>query len=81
MQANVFNQAQLDLLRMMAFVKSDQSLQELKHVIASHFAEKAKLEMQHMWETGEMNEEKFESFRNLHERTPYKKLVHAEYRT
>lgn len=81
MQRTVFNEAQLELLKMMEFVKSKESLKELQHVIALYFAEKAKSEMERMWQTGEMNEEKFESFRELHERTPYSKVKHAEYRS
>ena len=71
MPKTVFNNAQLELLKMMSFVKTDESLAELKHVIALYFADKTKKEMESMWETGEMNEEKYESFRHLHERTPY----------
>ena len=55
---------------MMSFVKTDDTMKELKAVIAQYFAQKAKQEMEKMWETGEMNAEKFSSFRNLHERTP-----------
>mgnify|MGYP006873000129 FL=1 len=79
MEATVFNQAQLDLLRMMSLVKTDETMSELKAVIARYFAQKARLEMQKMWENGEMYEEKFNSFRNLHERTPYRKARHAEH--
>lgn len=79
MKATVFNPAQLELLRMMSFVKTDDSMKELKTVIAQYFANKAKQEMEKMWATGEMNDAKFESFRTLHERTPYKKAVHAEH--
>lgn len=70
MKATVFNPAQLELLHMMSFVKTDDTMKELKAVIAQYFAQKAKQEMEKMWETGEMNAEKFSSFRNLHERTP-----------
>lgn len=81
MEATVFNPAQIELLHMMSFVKTDQSMRELKNVIARYFAQKARREMEHMWETGEMNEAKFNAFRDLHERTPYRKVAYAEHRS
>ena len=71
MQATKLNTAQIELLRMMSFVKTDDSMKELKSVISHYFAKKAKDEMDKMWESGEMNEEKFNRFRTLHERLPY----------
>ena len=71
MKTTVFNPAQIELLRMMSFVHTDDSMRELKSVIFHYFAQKAKQDMERMWETGEMNAEKFENFRELHERTPY----------
>ena len=37
--------------------------------------QKADEEMAKMWNEGTLNEEKIESFRNIHERTAYKKPV------
>lgn len=71
MEATVFNPAQLQLLEMMSFVKSKESLEELKQVISDHFAHLAQKEIDRLWDTGELNEQKVESFRNLHERTSY----------
>ena len=72
MEATVFNQAQMQLLDMMSFVKTPESLADLKQVISDYFARKAQEEIDHLWETGELDEEKVESFRRLHERTAYK---------
>ncbi len=71
MEATVLNQAQLDVLRMMSYIQSPESLQDLKNVIANYFAKKAEDSIKEMWDTGELNDEKFESFKTLHERTPY----------
>ena len=71
MEATMLNAAQLQILDMMSFVKSDDTLQELKQLISDYFAQKAQAEIDRLWETGELNEEKVESFRHLHERTPY----------
>lgn len=67
----VFNQAQLDLLDMMSFVKSPHMLSELMQVISDYFAQQAEKEIDRLWEDGTLNEDKVESFRHLHERTPY----------
>lgn len=79
MSRTIFNEAQLELLQLMAFVKSPIVLHELKKVISNHFAEMAKEEMERMWKSGEMTQEKFESFRSLHERTPYNKPIYAKH--
>lgn len=81
MERTVFNDAQLELLKTFAFVKDAESLGELRKVVVDYFARKAKDEMAAMWKNGEMTEEKFNSFRTLHERTPYRRLRNAEHRS
>ena len=71
MAATVFNQAQLDIIVMMQWIKNPETLADLKKVIADFFANRAKKEMDAMWANGNMTEEKLESFKNLHERTSY----------
>ena len=56
---------------MMSFVKTQESLLLLKQAISDFFVQKAQMEIDRLWQTGELNDEKVESFRNLHERTPY----------
>ena len=56
----MFNTAQLQILDMMSFVKSEDALQELKQVISDYFAQKAQAEIDRLWEIGELNEEKVE---------------------
>ena len=72
MKATVFNPAQMQLLEMMSFVKSDKALNGLKQAISDYFATQAQEEIDRLWEKGDLNEDKVEGFRNLHERTPYK---------
>ncbi len=69
MKTTVFNQAQMQLLEMMSFVRTPESLADLNQVISDFFAQKAQDEIDHMWDTGELNAEKVERFRHLHERT------------
>lgn len=69
------NQAQMQILDMMSFVKTPEALKDLKQVISDYFAQKADAEMNKMWNDGILTEERIESFRHLHERTPYNKPV------
>ncbi len=73
MAATYFNEAQVDLINMMQWVKSPEALADLKQVISDFFAKKVKEEIDGMWERGEMTQEKVDSFAMLHERTPYRK--------
>lgn len=65
MEATVFNPAQMQLLEMMSFVKSEKALDGLKQAISNYFAQQDQEEIDRLWETGELNEEKVESFRYL----------------
>ena len=68
-----FNEAQFDLLRMMSYVKTPTALEDLRQVISDYFAKKVEEEVDKLWADGTLNAEKIESFRHLHERTPYRK--------
>ena len=72
MATTVLNTAQLEMLRMMSKVTHPEVLNELKQVVSDFFARRAQEEIEHLWESGELNEERIEDFRHLHERTPYK---------
>ena len=67
----VFNPAQLQLLDMMSFVSSQAALSELNNAISDYFAHQAQAEVDRLWATGELNAQKVENFRNIHQRTPY----------
>lgn len=64
--------AQIKLLEMMSFVKTPDALTELSDIISNYFAQRLDNEIDKLWDEGTLNEEKVESFRTLHERTPYK---------
>ncbi len=72
-QPTTLNQAQMQLLDMMSFVKTPEALQDLNKVISDYFVRKADAEMDRMWSEGTLDENRIESFRHLHERTPYNK--------
>ena len=73
MAATVFNEAQVDIINMMQWVKTPEALADLKQAISDFFAKKVKEEMDRMWESGEMTQDRVDSFATLHERTPYRK--------
>lgn len=72
-QLATMNQAQLQILDMLSFIKTPEALQDLNKVISDYFVQKADAELDRMWNEGALNEERIESFRHLHERTPYNK--------
>lgn len=72
-QIATLNQAQLQILDMMSFVKTPEALSDLNKVISDYFVKKADAEMNEMWADGTLNEERIGNFRHLHERTPYNK--------
>ena len=70
MKSMVFNPAQMQLLEMMSYVKSEKALNGLKQAISDYFAVQAQNEIGCLWQTGALNEEKVDKFRHLHECTP-----------
>ena len=71
MSRTVFNEAQLELLNVMASVKDDAELLALKHAISEFFACRADEEMEKLWQSGEWNEQTLQDLKNAHYRTPY----------
>lgn len=74
-QEATLNQAQLQILDMMSFIKTPEALADLNRVISDYFVQKADVELDQMWADGTLSEERIESFRHLHERTPYNKPI------
>ena len=74
-QTATLNQAQLQLLDMMSFIKTPEALSDLNRVISDYFIKKADAALNKMWDEGTLNKERIEGFRNLHERTAYNKPV------
>lgn len=72
-QLATMNQAQLQILDMLSFIKTPEALQDLNKVISDYFVQKADAELDRMWNEETLDEERIESFRHLHERTPYNK--------
>ncbi len=67
----IFNEAQLELLNVLADVKDEAELMALKHAISEFFARRADEEMEKLWASGEWNEETLQELKTAHYRTPY----------
>lgn len=72
MEAVTFSPAQMHLVTLMSHIKSALALEQLKDQLAEFYSRQVDEEMEQLWESGEWNEQKLESLRDAHFRTPYK---------
>ena len=66
------NKAQLQILKLLSNIKTEEEAKELSQVISNFYAKKATEEMDRLWESGQWNEEKNDQILKEHLRTPYK---------
>lgn len=66
------NKAQLQILKLLSNIKTEEETKELSQVISNFYAKKATEEMDRLWESGQWNEEKNDQILKEHLRTPYK---------
>lgn len=71
-ETTIFNPAQMKLLQMMSYIKTDEELEELQNVLSDYFAKKADQEMDKLWDEGIIKEKTIEQWGKEHMRTPYK---------
>ena len=67
----IFTSAQLHILEMMKYFKTDSAILELQEVIASHYARKVQEEADRLWDEGVLDAEAIEKLDQEHLRTPY----------
>lgn len=72
MEPVTFSPAQMHLVMLMSHIKSSSALDQLKDQLANFYAQQIDQDMDQLWESGEWNEQKLESLRDAHFRTPYK---------
>jgi hypothetical protein len=72
MEAIMFSPAQMHLVTLMSHIKSTAALDQLKDQLAEFYARQIDEDMEKLWESGEWNEQKLESLKEAHFRTPYK---------
>ena len=66
-----FNPAQLHILEMLNYCRDEQSLYELKDVLADFYARQVQQEADRLWDEGTLGREAIERLLNEHCRTPY----------
>lgn len=74
MERTVFSPAQLEILDLMAYVESEDTLMEIRDMLSRYFAEKAEKEIDKLWDEGVINETIVEGWKTEHMRTPYKRM-------
>lgn len=72
METTVLNPAQMRILHLMSYIKTDEELELLEKVLSRHFAEKVDRQLDKLCENGEITLETIESWGKTHMRTPYK---------
>ena len=72
MERTVFNAAQLQILDLMAYVESEDTLNEIKDMLSNYFAQKAEREIDKLWDNGQVNNTIIEEWKHEHMHTPYK---------
>ena len=67
-----FNPAQRAVLNVISCLQSEQDLSDLKRVLIKFMNERMQREMDKLWESGEMSNEKLQEMQSEHLRTAYK---------
>lgn len=70
-EQNGLNPTQMHLLKMFEFANSKKMLSELKKVLDKFYEDQINKEMDELWESGKMTDEKFDKILNSHLRTSY----------
>ena len=66
------NQAQQAVLNVISCLQSEQDLADLKRTLVKFMNERKQREMDKLWESGEMSNEKLQEMQSEHLRTAYK---------
>lgn len=67
------NEAQMKMLDVVSLLDNAGDLDGLRQVVCNYLNQQLSDEMNRLWDEGKLNDQKVESFRTLHERTPYHK--------
>lgn len=71
MERTVFNVAQLQILDLMSYVESEDTLNEIKDMLSNYFAQKAEKAIDSLWDSGQINDTVIDQWKQEHLRTPY----------
>ena len=67
-----FNQAQQAVLNVISCLQSEQDLADLKRTLVKFMNDRLQREIDKLWESGEMSNEKLQEMQSEHLRTTYK---------
>ena len=67
-----FNQAHQAVLNVISCLQSEQDLADLKRTLVKFMNDRLQREMDKLWESGEMSNEKLQEMQSEHLRTTYK---------
>lgn len=73
MAATVLNPVQQHLLKMLAFDGSEDRLIEVKEVLMKYFSQKLDTRLNELWNSGALNQERFDTLRGTDLRSLLKK--------
>lgn len=74
MERTIFTPAQLEILDLMSYVESEDTLIEIRDMLSRYFAQKAEKEIDKLWDEGVINDNVIENWTAEHMRTPYKRM-------
>ena len=67
-----FTPFQMQMLKLTERIKTQEEMDDIRHLVSKYFAEKAQQEVDRLWELGVINDEVIESWKHEHMRTPYR---------
>ena len=67
-----FNQAQQSVLNVISCLQSEQDLADLKRTLVKFMNDRLQREIDKLWESGEMSNEKLQEMQSEHLRTTYR---------
>ena len=71
-QVLLFNQAQQAVLNVISCLQSEQDLADLKRTLVKFMNDRLQREIDKLWESGELSNEKLQEMQSEHLRTAYK---------
>lgn len=72
MRISYSDAAQMELLYAIKNIRTESGLNELKIALSRFFADKAQKELDELWDSGVLDQNKLDDLRKQHLRTPYR---------
>jgi len=72
METTILNQAQLNILRLMSYISTEQEQQELQDILLQFYRKKADSLLQEFQREHNITQQTLDDWSNEHFRTPYK---------